>query len=137
LRQSFPPASPALFWEASFAVGLPGRSERGAKESGLFSHPREKVQFKNPDAIFAMVHRKLPSPFCACTGSAYGPSARTLVSQKSKVLRQQTRGRICASFAVAKHRCETISFCDMFCSRDSGMILFGALGKEPHIQKPP
>ena|ERR1019366_214228 len=52
---------------------------------GLFAHPREKVQFKTPDAIFAMVHRKLPSPFCACTGSAYGPSARTLVSQKSQV----------------------------------------------------
>jgi hypothetical protein len=33
LCQSFPPASPEILWEASFAVRIPCRSERAAKES--------------------------------------------------------------------------------------------------------
>ena len=53
-----------------------------------------------------------------------------LVLQMCQILRHEAGCWISARFSVAKHRCETHSFCNMICSRDPGMILFVGIGKK-------
>jgi hypothetical protein len=38
----------------------------------------------------------------------------------------------CANRVMTPHRCKTISFCHMFCSHNSGMVLFAGIYKKPH-----
>lgn len=58
-----------------------------------------------------------------------------LESQNSQVVRHEARGRLFASLAVAKHRCETHSFCDKICTSESEMVFFAGMGKNPYFQE--
>src|ERR1035437_10105453 len=56
------------------------------------------------------------------TGNPLNDSPQGDRLQKSQVVRHKAGSRIPASFAVAEHRCETHTFCDMICDRTTDRV---------------